>query len=148
MTPSEKRTPTKTPGRPACDALLRFLPIFEAPGFVFGKFEGAPGQFAYPTLVPEAWAFHDALLEHGWVAPFDWPAWQDEAEAYVEDASKLAAADLSTLQKLLTLHVRKERFCTGHLLDMFERGHITAILKRLETITGRPTRSVGRPRTS
>jgi len=37
----------------------------------------------------------------------------------------LERADLETIRKLLTLHVRKERFCEGHLLGMFESGHLT-----------------------
>lgn len=38
------------------------------------------------------------------------------------------------MQKLLTTHVRKERFCSGHLAGMIENGHILALLKRLAAI--------------
>lgn len=138
-----KNLPTGGSGQPECDALLRFLAIFEAPGFVFATFKGKPGQLAYPILGPEAEAFIDALQEHGWVVPYDWPAFQEKAAAYVADPSKLATADSSTLQKLLTLHVRKERFASGHLLEMYECGHIVAILKRMDAIASEP--AGGRP---
>ena len=46
----------------------------------------------------------------------------------------LEPADLETIRKLLTLHVRKERFCEGHLLGMFESGHLTKLLRRLHAI--------------
>jgi hypothetical protein len=137
----------KVPGRAECDALLRFLPTFQAPGFVFGKYEGKAGELAYPTLAPEAMAFLDALQEHGWLEPFDWPEWQEKAEELVEDATKLATADLATLKKLLTLHVRKERFCSGHILDMFERGHIVGILKRMDAIVRTAARAPSTPST-
>ena len=42
----------------------------------------------------------------------------------------LASADLLTLRKLLTTHIRADRFTEGHL----ESGHITAILRQLKQI--------------
>jgi hypothetical protein len=33
---------------------------------------------------------------------------------------------------LLTLHVRKERFCEGHIAAMVEAGYIQGILERLK----------------
>jgi len=52
----------------------------------------------------------------------------------VNDETLLEEADLETLRKLLTTHVRKDRFCEGHLDYMFECGHITAILERLQQL--------------
>ena len=43
-------------------------------------------------------------------------------------------ADSEPILKLLTTHVRKERFCEGHLAAMFEDGHIVALLRRLKVI--------------
>jgi hypothetical protein len=100
-----------------------------------------PGQLAHADLAPEAWGFLDALHKHGWLSPFDWTAWQDEAERYLKDPAALASADLDTLRKLLTLHVRKDRFCDGHLLEMFESGNITAILRRLKVLAETRTES-------
>ena len=46
----------------------------------------------------------------------------------------LSKANLQTLRKLLTAHVRADRFTEGHLAAMFESGHMTMILKRIAEI--------------
>jgi hypothetical protein len=76
----------------------------------------------------------DALYAGGFIEPFDWPSWQDQAKEYVDHPDLLASADLEVLQKLFTTHVRKERFCSGHLAAMIRCGHLTAVLKRLAEI--------------
>jgi len=35
---------------------------------------------------------------------------------------------------LLTIHVRKERFCEGHLACVCESGHIVSVLKKLKQL--------------
>jgi len=52
---------------------------------------------------------------------FDWIRWRAE----VSDPTALGGADL------LTFHVCADRFSEGHLMSAFEKGHITAILRRL-----------------
>jgi O-acetyl-ADP-ribose deacetylase len=52
----------------------------------------------------------------------------------MDDPKAIAGADLLTLRKLLTAHVRGDRFTEGHLAAVLEKGHILAILKRLEQI--------------
>lgn len=39
-----------------------------------------------------------------------------------------------TLRKLLTAHVRADRFSEGHLASVLESRHITAMLRRLKRI--------------
>jgi hypothetical protein len=39
-----------------------------------------------------------------------------------------------TLRKLLTTHVRADRFVEGHLAGVLESGHMLAILRRLKDI--------------
>ena len=126
------------------DAILRFLPVFEAAGFVFGEEVAAPGRWGWSRMAPEVEAFVQALHAHGWVRPFPWHDFQDEAMRYLEDPSRLDGIDVETARKLLTLHVRKERFCDGHLIEMFRAGHVQAILRRLRAIREAPRR--GRPR--
>ena len=65
---------------------------------------------------------------------FDWGAWQDEAIKYVQDPDLLSQADLDTLERLLTLHIRRDRFYDGHLAWAVESGHFTAILRQLQDI--------------
>ncbi|WP_225977600.1 DUF6508 domain-containing protein [Nostoc sp. CENA543] len=58
---------------------------------------------------------------------FDWIKWRYEAES-------LNVADIYTIQKLLTGHVRQERFCSGHLADMLDHNHFLKMLHRLQAI--------------
>ena len=62
---------------------------------------------------------------------FDWPAWQGEAIRLFNDRDALAKADLVTIQKLMFLHWRKERFCEGHLEAARSCGHLAAVARRL-----------------
>jgi uncharacterized protein DUF6508 len=82
---------------------------------------------------PQVGAFVAALYEHGWIVAFDWPDWQDEAAALVERGG-IVEADASTLRRLLTLLVRKDRFAEGQLAAAFESGLIVTILRRLKEL--------------
>ena len=125
------------------DALVEFLPIFEKPGFSFGRWSGGGVDtevaMSIPCFVPskEAARFLDALHDRNWIEPFDWPGWQRQAARYLGSPGGLKRARLGTLRKLLTLHVRKERFCEGHLSAVHESGHLVAILRRLQAIRDR-----------
>jgi len=124
---------TEEPTTESVDALLRFLPDFEREGFEFGTWDDAGSELIF-DLSSLAGQFVAALYDHGWVVPFDWVAWQDEAVQLYESPEALGKADIQTLRKLLTLHVRKDRFCEGHLAAVFESGHVTAILQRLRKL--------------
>ncbi|MCE5254865.1 MAG: DUF6508 domain-containing protein [Actinomycetia bacterium] len=115
------------------DSVLRFLPILEREDFVPSTID--PGDLLYPhVFAPELSEFEKTLYDSGFIFSYDWGAWQDEAVRYYQEPESLGGADLQTLRKLLTLHVRKERFCNGHLPAMIEHGHITAILRRLKDL--------------
>ncbi len=78
--------------------------------------------------------FVEAAYAHGWVTQFDWSAWQSEAERFVEDPELVRAAEVSEIERLITVHVRKERFCDGHLGAMVGCGHLGAVSGRLAVI--------------
>jgi len=123
------------------DAVLKFKPILDRllPDEVC-RWEGGErsesGSIILPSAVyaEEVHDFTQALYDHRFIQPYDWGSWQEEAVRYFEQPQLVAQADLMTCIKLLTLHVRKERFCEGHLDGMITSGHITAILKRLEIL--------------
>ena len=121
----------KIPSMEQIRAIAEFLPVFEREGFVPSTVVKRPGQFSFHSYAPELSQFHHAVYENGFVISFDWPSWQTQAMQYFDEPELLESADLLTLCKLLTLHVRKERFCDGHLAAMVECGHIAAILRRL-----------------
>jgi hypothetical protein len=114
------------------DAVLRFLPKFERPGYVFGEWRSPKGQLPYYAMYDEVMDFFRAIQPI--LFPFDWSSWQEEAEKYVADPQALETADLLALRKLLTTHVRKDRFVEGHFGRMLESGHITAILIHLKEL--------------
>ena len=116
------------------DAILQFLDVFEADDFVSGQWHSEKGSMPWFEQSEEVGRFVQALYDNGWIVSFDWTAWQKEAARYVESPELLISADLETIQKLLTTHVRKERFCEGHLAGMFRSGHVVAMLRRLREI--------------
>ncbi len=123
------------PGAAQLDAILRFLPIFEQPGYRFTTLVEPPGRSAYYDHSPEVSDFIHACYQHNlMIVGFDWPSWQEEAWRYCREAQALQGADLLTLRRLITTHVRKDRFVGGHMVGMLESGHITAILRRLKEI--------------
>jgi len=93
------------------------------------------GQFPWFDFEEVVMEVHQALYDNGWVTPaFDWTEWQESAEEFVNLPEKIEKADATTIQKLLTTHCRKERFCEGHLAAMFENGHVVSLLRRLKVI--------------
>ncbi|QDT48935.1 hypothetical protein Pan258_29820 [Symmachiella dynata] len=56
------------------------------------------------------------------------------AREYVNSPGMIESSDVKTIRKLFTTHVRKDRFCEGHLATMFENGHIVALMRRLQQI--------------
>lgn len=139
MSPPPPFTP---PGPAQIDALLQFLPVFEREGFVACWERSLPPGMELSPLdldlaweyAPELTAFAQAVYDEGFLYNFPWPEWQEQAEWYVNEPHRLEQADLLDICRLLTTHVRKERFCSGHLPEMVECGHISQVLRRLQTI--------------
>jgi len=120
-----------TPTSDGFAKMVALLPDFEADGASAGKWRIEEGVMPSFELSPCVSHFVQIAYDEGFLSPLDWSKWQDEAERYVESPEAVARADLETIQKLITTHVRKERFSEGHLSGMFECGHLTAILRRL-----------------
>jgi ADP-ribosyl-[dinitrogen reductase] hydrolase len=114
-------------------AVLEFLPLFEQPDFSPGEWITQEGHLPYFSYTPEVLDFIRALSGNGFIQPFDWMNWR-EGEQLVDHPTLLSKANLQTLRKLLTAHVRADRFSEGHLAATFESGHMTSILKRMAEI--------------
>lgn len=120
------------------DAILPFLPLLDRPEAI-GEWQG--GQKDEHGVIHMPWfefsqemlAFLRALGMNGWVAPFDWVQWQEEAARYA-DPARLAQADVETIGKLFTTYVRRNRFVEGSLAGEAERGQLAAIVRRLGEI--------------
>jgi hypothetical protein len=122
-------------------AVVRFLPVFEAiapDGFVHydkpTKRVGKTVVLGHLMYHPAVCEFERACYESGLVQSFDWGAWSDEVRKYIDDARLLGSADLGICIKLITAHLRAERFCEGHLEGVLRSGHINAILRRLKQL--------------
>ena len=118
-------------------ALGVLLPTLESPEFSFGRWEGGERlpngttQVPYYTLSDEAERFRAAaapLL----LPQFDWPAWTRTAEfeRFDREPGAIAGASAVQVQQLLTVYIRSERFGDGTLERAFERGVLTAIVRR------------------
>ncbi|MDQ2982064.1 MAG: DUF6508 domain-containing protein [Actinomycetota bacterium] len=122
--------------------MLAHLPAFESPGFSPGEWRGgemtASGarQMPWFELSQDARLFVRSLYEEGWVDPFEWSNWQAEAERIVT-SDELENADITTIRRLLTLLVRKNRFVEGELGAAFESGLVVRILRRVRTLAER-----------
>ena len=123
------------------DAVLAFLPALEDPGAEFTQPPEVEGEdrptnliaWAPDELTPLAADFKAALYDNGFVEAFDWVSW-DGPRRYHEDPTLLDDADLETVRRLLTAHVRDDRFEQGHFADMLQSGHLQAILRRLAVL--------------
>ena len=82
---------------------------------------------------PDVKDFISGLYERGLIIRFDWGAWEPKRN-YFEKPELLANAPLIDCLKLLTSHVRADRFVEGHLASVLEDGHITDILRRMREI--------------
>ena len=122
------------------DALLGFISIFEDKNKKFYEVEFRDKETGYFNLCPYAYSeeinqFIEATYKYGFILnDFDWGGWRDESQKFLADAELLKSADIKTLKKLLTTHIRADRFVDGHLAAKLDNGHILAILKRLKQI--------------
>ena len=116
------------------DDVLQFISIFEQEDFAASEVKAPKGHLPFHASEDDVSRFCDVLQDSGFIYSFDWPSWQDEAIRFYERPEHLVTASLQTIRKLLTLHVRKDRFCEGHFPDMIENGHIMAVLHRLNVV--------------
>lgn len=76
----------------------------------------------------------DLVYTMNLIVDFAWWEWSDEARRLTHRPAEVARADLVTLQKLLTVHFRSDRFSQGHLDAVHANGHLAVVLRRLGEI--------------
>lgn len=117
-------------------ALIKYIPLFT----MKRKFGEPPafdkGSFIFPILIDEAEEFYKDCYKHNLVQPFDWNSWLQGNERLVFDGEGIENCDLETLGKLMTTHIRGDRFNDGHLLGVMNSGALGRILLRLKEISG------------
>ena len=135
---AKKKRPTIPGPHAKLQALGDFAQIFSDPNFRFQEMHSPKSSepnvviAPYGVLSDEANAFLRTIEDHGWIVPFDWPAWAETAEARALLSNPAAASWASTdqLSKLLTALVRKEQFCEGTLSEAHESGILAAVARR------------------
>jgi len=111
------------------EAVLRFLPYFQDGSQKF--YQVKEGGYSYSQPVQE---FLKTLGNNGFIQPFNWTAWQDQAQRLIHSRKALSRANLRTLIMLLTTLVKKENITEGHLMLVIGSGQLLAILNRLQAI--------------
>ncbi|MBA3396025.1 MAG: DUF2357 domain-containing protein [Deltaproteobacteria bacterium] len=116
----------------AVAALLAEIERIEGMPVEWGGGQQADGSIQTPFVVyaPGAQRLISAIYEHNLIMNFDWSAWRDEAQCFAE-AERIRTASLDDVRRLLTLHVRMERFVEGHLSEVLASGQISPLLRRL-----------------
>ena len=122
--------------------LAHFVGTFSNPALSFGQWsqsnQTADGMPAIPSyhLSKEAMDFRNAVCDSGWMSRFDWPEWMatPEAKALFASPAGVTSASKDDLERMLTALVRGERFSAGTLGDAFDKGILTAIVKRAQTL--------------
>ena len=126
--------------RDRLEALAALLPVFEAPGFEFGRMILLPGDQFHYALSEEASRFVQTCNDMRWVRSFDWSEWSETPEAVSlrEEPASLDEATHVQLEKLLTALILQERYIGGSLARDFESGLLTRILRRASALLGIP----------
>jgi ADP-ribosyl-[dinitrogen reductase] hydrolase len=113
--------------------VLALLPLIESPDFQAGNWIIQEGHLPYYTYHPDSDRIRGVLGKNGFVIVFTWPEWV-EGRRFSKKPELLQQASLQTLRKLITAHIRTDRFSEGHLASVIESGLMAAILHRLAEI--------------
>lgn len=118
------------------DALLAFLPTFDAEGFRFATLRRGEGtSIGGWRYGPDAIAFIEAAYAHGFVCGFDWVTWATtDGRPILDNTRVIEGVDLATLRRLFTTWIRSDRFCDGALASAWESGAVRCALHRLESL--------------
>jgi len=110
--------------------VLKFLPYFEADDFRF--LYGERGFTC--TFSDDIAGFVHVLQETGFIFPFEWKSWSEEAKRYTENPELTREAGLEDLRKLLTTYVEKDKETLGYLISVIREEQVLLILQRLKAL--------------
>ena len=123
--------------RDGLSVVLRFLPFFGRKRIIL--FTRDKGNVFDPVDYNiKIHQFIDALYESGFIQPMGWKGWEKAIQKYINFPNLIATADMETLIKILTVHIRKENYKKGHIADMIECGQFEKILTRLKFFKSTP----------
>jgi len=112
---------------------LKFLPYFKDNDKPFYKID-IDDLFHPYVYSREVNKFLATIIKEEFTIVFDWVEWREEAVKYFKEPELIDSASITTLRKLMTMFIRKERFCSGFINSVIDTGMILRILERLNTI--------------
>jgi hypothetical protein len=118
-------------------ALAAFVPNVGREDFSMGEWVEGSTHLPWFFLSDEASRLVNTVNEYGWVVfEFNWMEWAESPEGrrWLNDADLIGGASVEDLERLLTAHIRADRFIEGHLDEFYESGQLLAILRRAETL--------------
>lgn len=118
-----------------------FIDYFSNENELFGSWQTDSSSFPHINYSQKVHDFLEALDANRFITVFDWTMW-DYGKAIYKDPTLIASLDFTDLKYLLTLIVRKERFCEGVLLNAIDNGMILSILMRLDTLCDKQENSL------
>jgi hypothetical protein len=133
-TPFRKSDMLQTSSLPTPEQIQRVLPFINDLE-VQQEWRDAGRSSLFTTAEPEIVSqLRDELHNQGLVlSDFDWGNWRDGARI-AHDLRAIASADLPLLCRMITAHVRADRFVGGHFLQVCRNGVMWAILRRIEQL--------------
>ncbi|MDF1563090.1 MAG: DUF6508 domain-containing protein [Deltaproteobacteria bacterium] len=130
---------TRLPDAEEIAALVAFLPVFEAEGFVpipnwhAARNEGGEAtSFPWPIYDPAVDAFFRLAGKEPWC---DYGYRPEVAGELLADLERVGRATLEEVRSMITFCVRGERFCDGHWGGLIEDGRLQRLLRRLAELS-------------
>jgi Family of unknown function (DUF6508) len=129
----------KPPSRADLAWLIGHIEAFERPGMRFGEWyshaskTGVPPNWWHWSPSKEVDDFLKGLNVHGLIVDFDWSNW-NRLEHYKARPDAVGSAPLEDCLKLLTAHVRADRFVEGHFASTLESGELQRLLRRIREL--------------
>lgn len=121
--------------REGIDALLQFLPYFSSKRPSFGSEASIHDGRVEPSVLGEtSEEFWKACYKHNFVQDFDWGEWSQSRQPLISRGEGIEDLDLADIGRLITTHIRGDRFCDGHLLEVMRSGQMARILERLSVL--------------
>lgn len=138
--PAEGQVSTKLVTKDGIAKVLAFLPYLRDINQNYGEVLGGEkhGEIVsmpYDSLSDRAMEFVEACYQANLVQSFDWSTWAEKNAALAHEGKGLESADLDCIVRLVTAHLRADRFVEGHLLEVMRSGLMRRILERLQEIS-------------
>ncbi|AJI08366.1 C-5 cytosine-specific DNA methylase family protein (plasmid) [Bacillus cereus 03BB108] len=103
---------------------------------IFENVEGLKNLKNKESLQEILYRFEKFLYQNEFILNFDYISWgkTEKVDRYIKNENVVKEANLITIKKLLTYHLRMNRFYEGYLCDVIYIGHMSCIIRRLMKI--------------